>query len=130
MIYRIVMITDWSSYSSPSLPFIHFYISHCIDSSAAMRSLATGARPHSEAATLSLSQALTSSMPLCSVATVMLSPHTIISHRPSCDPVLPCCLSLSYVMSLSLVHQCTFFEFPPLIVCLSSTPSKKLEIMR
>lgn len=116
-----VAITGWSPYSSPPLPFysllliwLHRLISgnEIISrwSQTTFRGSNTFFRPD-----LHFLHAP------CSVATVMLSPHTIISHRPSCDPalssfsLLSLSLSLSYVLtlslSLSLVHWCTFSSY-------------------
>ena len=114
-----VAITGWSPYSSPPLLFyslLHIWLHRLISSNEII----------SRWSQTTFSGSNTFFRPdlhflhaPCSVATVMLSPHTVISHRPSCDPALSSFsllyLSLSYVMtlslSLSLSRWCTDAHF-------------------
>ena len=138
-----VAITGWSPYSSPPLLFyslLHIWLHRLISSNEII----------SRWSQTTFSGSNTFFRPdlhflhaPCSVATVMLSPHTVISHRPSCDPALSSFsllyLSLSYVMTLSLslagalmhifiLYSFFFFFFPfwtsSLIPLYSSLPVK------
>lgn len=98
------MITDWTLYSSPSLYSLpHLWLYRLISSNEIIsrwsQATFTGSntffRPD-----------LHSLVAQWSVATATLSPHTIISHRPSCDPVLsPVCHVSLPSATLHIVHK-------------------------
>ena len=100
------------SFSSPAMLLIHCWRSDFVDSAAAMRPVANSLTPLRVNSSFWRPD-LYFLHALCSVATVMPSPHAIISFRPSCDPLLSPSLSLFLICRVchSCMHWCNFSSY-------------------
>lgn len=109
------MLSVISSFSSPPvLLALHGFRSDCHLSSN--KETTNRVWPHEEATTLAVGQTFYFLHAPCSVATVMPSPHAIISFRPSRDPALLPSLSLCFSYAVSPIPACTDVIFHLMIL--------------